>query len=67
MVLPMKYQVQVLCLLHDLQGHQRIERTIALCQEQFYWNTMSYDATHYLKNCPQCQIVKGDYTDPKTK
>ena len=31
---------QVLCLLHDGQGHQAIERATALCQEQFYWNTM---------------------------
>ena len=31
MVLPIKYQAQVLCLLHDGQGHQGIERTIALC------------------------------------
>ena len=33
MVLPIKYQAQVLRLLHDGQGHQGIERTIALCQE----------------------------------
>ena len=31
MVLPMKYQAQVPQLLHDGQGHQGIERTIALC------------------------------------
>ena len=30
MVLPMKYQAQVLHLLNDGQGHQGIERTIAL-------------------------------------
>ena len=40
MVLPLKYQAQVFQLLHDGQGHQVIDRTIALCQEQFYWNTM---------------------------
>ena len=33
MVLPLKYQAQVLQLLHDGQGHQGIERTIALYQE----------------------------------
>ena len=33
MVLPIKYQAQVLRLLHDGQGHQGIERTIALCRE----------------------------------
>ena len=40
MVLPIKYQAQVLKLLHDGQGHQGLERTLALCQERFYWNTM---------------------------
>ena len=66
MVLPIKYQAQVLQLLHDGQGHQGIERTIALCQEQFYWNTMFQDVTKYVKECPQCQIAKGDYTEPNT-
>ena len=33
MVLPLKYQAQVLQLLHDGQGHQGIKRTIALFQE----------------------------------
>ena len=33
MVLPLKYQAQKFQLLHDGQGHQGIERTIALCQE----------------------------------
>ena len=66
MVLPIKYQAQVLRLLHDGQGHQGIERTIALCWEWFYWNTMFQDVTKYVKECPQCQIVKGDYTKPNT-
>ena len=66
MVLPMKYQAQVLQLLHDGHGHQGIERTISLCQECFYWNTMFQDVTRYVKDCPQCQSVKGDYTDPNT-
>ena len=65
-VLPIKFKAQVLQLLHDGQGHQGIERTIALCQEQFYWNTIFQDATKYLKECPQCQIMKGDYNEPNT-
>ena len=27
---------------------------------------MFQDATKYIKDCPQCQIVKGDYTEPNT-
>ena len=67
LILPIKYQAQVLKLLHDGQGHQGLERTLALCQERFYWNTMFQDVTNYVKTCPQCQTVKGNYTDPKTK
>ena len=66
MVLPIEFQAQVLQLLHDGQGHQRIERTIALWWEQFYWNTMFQDVTRYVRHCPQCQIVKGDFTEPNT-
>ena len=52
MILPLKYQVQVLQMLHDGQGHQGIERTIALCRECFYWNTMYRDVAQYVKDCP---------------
>ena len=57
----------MLSLLHDGQGHQGLEGTLALCWERFYWNAMFQDVTNYVKNCPQCQMAKGDYTDPKTK
>ena len=67
MILPIKYQAQVLKLLHDGQGHQGLERTLALCQERFYWNTMFQDVTNYVRTYPWCQTAKGDYTDPKTK
>ena len=67
LILPVKYQAQVLNLLHDGQGHQGLECTLALCQERFYWNTMFQDVTNYVKNCPHCQTVKGDYVDPKAK
>ena len=67
LILPIKYQAQVLTLLHDGQGHQGLECTLALCWERFYWNAMFQDVTNYVKTCPQCQMAKGDYTDPKTK
>ena len=65
MILPLKYQVQVLQMFHDGQGHQGIERTTALCRECFYWNTMYRDITQYVKDCPQCQVAKGPYVGPK--
>ena len=65
MLLLIKYQAQVFHLLHDCQGYQGIERTIALCHGQFYWNTIFQDATYYVKKCPWSQSVKGVYTYPK--
>ena len=65
MILPMKYQAQVLKLLHNGQGHQGLERTLALCRERFYWNTMFQDVSNYVKTCPWCQTAKGNYTDLK--
>ena len=58
MILPIKYQTQLLCLLHNCQGHQGLE--FALCKERFYLN-------NYVKDCPHYQTAKGDYVDPKTK
>ena len=46
LILPVKYQAQVLSLLHDHQGHQGLECTLALCQERFYFNTMFHDVTN---------------------
>ena len=60
MILPIKYQVQVLQMLHDGQGHY-------LVQKCFYWNTMYKDLTEYRKSCPQFQVAKGYYVGPKTK
>ena len=54
-------------MLHDGQGHQGIDRTIALCREQFYWNTMYKDIAQYVKDCPQCQVAKGPFVGPKTQ
>ena len=67
LILPTKYQAQMLKLLHDGQDYQGLERTLALCWERFYWNTMFQDVTNYVKTCPCCQTAKGDYMDPKTK
>ena len=67
MILPIKYQVHELQMLHDGKGHQGMERTIALCREHFYWNMMYKDIAEYVKNCPWCQVAKGHYIGPKTK
>ena len=67
MILPIRYQVQVLQMLHDGQGHHGMERTIAMCREHLYWNTLYKDVVEYVKNSPQCQVTRGQYVSPKTK
>ena len=52
LILPIKYQAQVLTLLLVGKGHQGLECTLALCWERFYWNTMFQDVTNYVKTCP---------------
>ena len=32
-----------MAMLHDENGHQGVEQTVALIQERFYWGTMLYD------------------------
>ena len=67
MILLIPYQAQMLQMLHDGQGHQGVDQTIALCREQFYWNTMYKDVAEYVKVCRHCQISKGPYVGPKTQ
>ena len=50
MILPIKFQAQVLQLLHDGQGYQGIERTVALCQEQCL---LEYHVPRCHKICPK--------------
>ena len=66
-ILPLKYQVHVLQMLHDDQGHQGIERTTALCREHFCQSTMYKNVAEYVKDHPQCQVAKGPYVGPKTQ
>ena len=61
MILPIKYQAQVLQMLHDGQGHQGMEKPTALCRKHFYLSTMYKDVADYVRNCPWCQVVKGPY------
>ena len=67
MILSIKYQVQMLLMLHDGQCYQGRERTIVLCRECFYWNTIYKDVAEYVKNCPWCWVAKGHYVGLKTK
>ena len=67
MILPITYQVQVLQMLHNGQGHHGVDQTIAFCREQVYWNTMCKDVAEYVKDCLHCQEAKGPCAGPKTQ
>ena len=59
MILPIKYQVQVLQMLHDVQGHQGMERTIALGRDHFSWNMMYKDVEEYVEKLSTASSSQG--------
>ena len=48
-----------MAMLHDENGHQGVEQTVALIQERFYWGTMLYDVQSWVKNCQHCKTAKA--------
>ena len=54
-----------MAMLHDENGHQGVEWTVALIQERFYWGTMLYDVQSWVKYCQPCKTAKSPYTDPE--
>ena len=67
LVLPQRYHCKVLMALHDHMGHQGINGTLDLLQEQAYWPSMAKDAQSWVTYCRHCQIARGDYNQPKPK
>ena len=52
MILPIRYQVQMIQMLLNGQGHQGMKRTTTLGRECFYCSTMHKDVVGYVRNCP---------------
>ena len=67
LVLPIVYRAQVFQLLHDEQGHQRTEPTMALVRERFFRSTMCQDVNNWVKTCKMWKQAKGPYNDPNVK
>ena len=67
LVLPQRYHIKILQLLHNDLGHQGIDRTLDLLRERVYWPTMTQDASSWVKQCRCCQVAKGDYNILKPK
>ena len=58
LVLPESYRKQALQGCHDGLGHLRIERTIDLLRDQFYWPGMMEDTVRHIKQCERCLRFK---------
>ena len=57
-VVPVKYRLVALDLLHDQFGHLGIDRTTALSCERFFWPKMSEEIRQYIQNCERCLRYK---------
>ena len=57
-MVPVKYRLVALDLLHNQFGHFGIDRTTALCCERFFWPKMSDEIRQYIQNCEHCLRYK---------
>ena len=53
-VVPRKYRLLALELLHDQFGHLGVDRMTALAIGRFYWPHMSEEIRKYIQNCKRC-------------
>ena len=53
-VVPRKYRLLALDLLHDQFGHLGIDRTTVLATGRFYWPHMTEKIRKYIQNCERC-------------
>ena len=67
LILPLSLRDSVLQSLHDDNGHQGAQCVIELLRSKVYWPSMFVDTDHWISQCEQCHIAKGDYTEPKTQ
>ena len=54
LILPTIFRIQALKGCHDDLGHLGIERTLDLLRDQFYWPSMTEDATRHIRQCERC-------------
>ena len=58
LVLPETFRKQALQGCHDDLGHLRIDWTIDLLRDHFYWSIMLNDTTKHIKQCERCLKFK---------
>ena len=57
-VVPRKYRLMALELLHDRFGHLGIDHTTVLATGRFYWPHMTEEIRKYIQNCERCLRFK---------
>ena len=67
LVLPDKLIPEVLRHLHNLAGHQGIERTLALVRRRCYRVGQFEDISTWCKKCERCMIAKSPNPAVKPK
>ena len=53
-VLPKKFRIQAMQPCHNEIGHFRIERSLALLTEWFYWTGMADNVSKHMRGCARC-------------
>ena len=58
---PVQFRKVVCKLLHDDMGHLGQDRTVASCQERFFWPGMTSDIAEYIAQCQRCIRAKAPH------
>ena len=66
-VVPRKYRLLALELLHDQFGHLGIDHTTTLAMRRFYWPHMNVEIRKYIQNCERCLRFKQKPDNPPLK
>lgn len=59
LLIPESLKSYVLEIMHNLSGHQGIERTYALLKKRCYWLNMLIDIKTWIQNCERCLLSKN--------
>jgi transposase InsO family protein len=64
-ILPSHLKEKILTMTHTDMGHQGRDRTLALCQERFYWTGMAKDIQLFITSCNRCNRSKAPHLPEK--
>lgn len=52
-------KTMILDSMHNVSGHQGVERTLALAKKRCYWPGISQDVKDWVKSCERCMVAKS--------